>query len=50
MEKESRYFFIGGFVAVLIYTFLLFFIFSYINKYEEKSKQYTSKKNSFIEI
>jgi protein TonB len=50
MEKNDRYFFIGGFVSVFIYGLLLWFILSYIAKSEIKSKQYTSKKNSFIEI
>jgi len=47
---SNKYFFIGGFVSLSIYVILLWFIFSYLSKYEEKSKQYTSKKNSFIEI
>ena len=50
MEKNDKYFYIGGIISLLIYVLLLWFIFSYISKYEEKSKQYTSKKNSFIEI
>ncbi len=50
MEKSSRYVFIGGVVSLLVYVTLLWFIFSYLSKYEEKSKHYTGKKNSFIEI
>jgi len=49
-NSSDKYFFIGGFVSLLIYLLLLWFIFSYISKDEQKSKQYTSKKNSFIEI
>ncbi len=50
MEKESRYFFIGAIISLLLYILLLWSIFLYLSKYEEKSKQYTSKKSSFIEI
>jgi len=50
MEKKDIYFFAGGFVSICIYTMLFWFMLSYIAKSEIKSKQYTSKKNSFIEI
>ena len=50
MQKSDRYFFIGGFISLFVYVSLLWFIFTYIGKYEEKAKQYTAKKNSFIEI
>jgi len=50
MEKKDKYFFIGGMISLFVYLLLIWFIFSYISKYEEKSKRYTSKKNSFIEI
>ena len=50
MEKKDKYFFIGGMISLFVYMLLIWFVFSYISKYEEKSKSYTSKKNSFIEI
>ncbi len=50
MEKNDRYFFVAIAVSIFLYTILLWFILSFIAKSEIKSKQYTSKKNSFIEI
>ncbi len=50
MKKDSSFFIIGGFLSFIIYALLLFFIFSFLGKFERKSKQYTSEKNNFIEV
>ncbi len=50
MQKSDKYFFIGGFFSVFVYILLIWFILSYIAESKILSKQYTSKKNSFIEI
>ncbi len=48
--KKSLYFYLSAIFSLLIYLSLVFFIFSYLNKFEKKAKQYTAKKNNFIEI
>ena len=50
MKGNSTYFFIGGFLSLVIYVSLLFFIFSYLGQIDIKSKQYSSSKNNFIEV
>ena len=50
MKGNSTYFFIGGFLSLVIYISLLFFIFSYLGQIDVKSKQYSSSKNNFIEV
>jgi len=50
MKGNSTYFFIGGFLSLVIYISLLFFIFSYLGQIDIKSKQYSSSKNNFIEV
>ncbi len=50
MKKDSSYFLIGGFLSFIIYLSLLFFIFSFLGRFERKSKQYTSERNNFIEV
>ncbi len=50
MDKKNIYFWIAGFFSIFIYLLFLYFIFSFLGRYEIKYQKYTAKKNNFIEV
>ncbi len=50
MGRKNTYFWIAGFLSIAIYIIFIYFIFSFLGRYEIKYQKYTSKKNNFIEV